>query len=357
VKKRWKLLIGLGVAALATAVVPMVYIEGTCRDPIGDRSAAAYTPILTDGDRRPEARTWLTYPEWHIVYSAESLGRHLRTAPPSSYSYWRDIRGFWTSYCMLNRRTRGMEGAGDAKVMIYTIGASFTAELGIKMLYENSIGLLSEKIGGWHSQDDHYAGRVQRTYGGFMHDLPWYRFPFWSALRGEWRTSGEGAQLRHWERRLALSGEYGVKAGYAWLIDRASGATLGRDEPRLRFAVRATPAQIAGIDQRFKVVRSADGTTIVDAPRYAEFSDLLLKMAARQIRLVEIAGNDDIFATFIVSERAAARLPQDAILLSLPLGDRPGWRRVGVSTKVVKLLPLIQSVRARGGSLEHVYDY
>ena len=356
-RKRWKLLIFLGVLVVLTVLVPMIYIEGTCRAPIGVGQGTAYKPILAGPDHRPEARTWLTYPEWHIVYSAESFGRHLKSKPPSSYPYWRDIKGFWSSYCDLNRTTRGMDGAGDAKVMIYTIGASFTAELGIKMLYENSIGRLSEWVGGWHSQDDLYAARVQRKYAAFMHETPWYRFPFGSALRGLWGTSGTGAQLRHWERRLALSAEYGVKAGYAWVIDKATGATLGRDETRLRFVVRASPAQIAGIDRSLNVVRSAGGLTVVDAPRYAALSALLEKLAARQIRLVEIAGNDDIFVTFTMPVRAVTALPPASILLDLPLGDRSGWQRVGVSTKVPRLLPLIQSVRAHGGTLEHVYDY
>jgi hypothetical protein len=43
--------------------------------------------------------------------------------------------------------------------------------------------------------------------------------------------------------------------------------------------------------------------------------------------------------------------------MALPLADRPGWQRVGLSTKVPELLPLLRAIRSSGGSVEHVYDY
>jgi hypothetical protein len=52
------------------------------------------------------------------------------------------------------------------------------------------------------------------------------------------------------------------------------------------------------------------------------------------------------------------RGPREGVaLLSMPLGERPSWRRVGLSVKVADLLPLIREVRATGGIVEHVYDY
>ena len=353
-----KVLGAFGIILVAGILVPAAYIEGTCRAPVaGLQPSAPYQSILPPNERRPEARTWLTYPEWHIVYSADSFGRHLAARPPSAYPYWSDVRSFWSSYCLFNRVTRGSPGAAESKVMIYTIGLSFSAEMAIKLLYENSIGRLSEWIGGWRSQDDHYAARAQQIYGAFMHQLPWYRFPFGSALAGEWRTNGEGAQIRHWERRFALSAEYGVKAGYAKLIDTATGATLGRDELSLRFVVREPPAKVAAIDPRFKIVRSARHLTVVEAPRYAQFTELLGKLARKRITLIEIAGNDDIFLTVRMPVKASEKALPGTVLLSLPLPDRPGWKRIGLSVKVPDLLPLIARVEAHGAAIEHVYDY
>jgi hypothetical protein len=356
VTRRCKVALGIGSALLLTVLAPILYIEGTCRSPLPGFETGGYRSLLPLADRRPEARTWLTYPEWHIVYSADSFGRHLAASrPPSGYRYGSDIKGFWSSYCGLNRATIGSSDAGDAKVIIYTIGISYTVELAVKAIYENTIGRLVEWIGGWRSADDRYAASVQLHYGAFMHETPWYRFPFGTALYQLWQTREADHHFRHWERRLALSAEYGVKAGYAKLIDKASGAALGRDETSLRFVARATKEQIAAVDPRLKPVQALPGGLIVvEAPRYAQFTALLGKLAASPVELVEIAGNDDIFVTSLAPKAHVTGAP---VLLAMPLGERPGWHREGVSVKVPQLLPLMRRIGAAGGIVEHVYDY
>jgi hypothetical protein len=356
VKRRWRLLSAVAGLAAAVVLVPIGYIEGTCRTPLpGFTADAARQPILPAADRRPEARTFLTYPEWHIVYEAEAFARHLAAGkPPSSFAYGEQIGSFWTSYCAVNRVTRGSTAAGDAKVMIYAIGISYTVELAVKAAYERTIGRLTEWLSGWTSADDRHAAKVQAHYGAFMHETPWYRFSFGRALQGEWHTQEPTLHLRHWERRVALTSEYGVKAGYAYLIDKATGATLGRDAPTLRFVAIASPATIQAIDPRLVPVRTLEGgRVIVEAPRYQQFNDLVGKLATARVPLVEIAGNDDIFVTLLLPDRAA---PPATMLLQMPL-ERPGWRRVGVAVKVPQLGDLLRRTRQLGGTVEHVYDY
>jgi hypothetical protein len=359
VKRRWKLALGVGAMAFASILAPIAYIEIGCRSPLPGNADGPYVSLLPAAERRPEVRTWLTYPEWHIVYSADSLGRHLAAwRPPSSYPYGSDIAGFWSGFCAVNRVARGADGTGDAKLMIYTIGISYTVELALKAAYERTIGGLTEWVSGWTSADDRHAARTQQAYGAFMHEAPWYHFPFDEALVAEWQTEEPDLKFRHWERRFALSAEYAVKAGYAKLIDRASGATLGRDAPTLRFVARTTPETLQRIDKRLKPVRATpDGPTVVEAPRYAQFSKLLDKLSGTSVELVEIAGNDDILITIHLPETAELDWPNAETLLSMPLGERPGWRRVGLSVKVAELLPTIRQVKMIGGTVEHVYDY
>lgn len=356
-RKRSKILLALAGTVLWGALAPILYVETRCTAPLpGLDGAAAFRSVMPGAEgRRGEARTWLTYPEWYIVYSAESYGRYLAAGNrPSGYAYARDISGFWSGLCAVNRASAPAGGAGDAKVMLYTIGLSFSAEMIVKGLYENTIGRVSEWIGGWHSEDDRYNAAAWTGYGRFMHQIPWYRFPFGQALSGLWRTSAGNAPVRHWERRFALSLEYGAKAGYAALIGWASGAALGRDELTLRFVARGDPA---AVDPRLReVARLPDGRRIVEAPRYAQFTELLLRLSQTPVELAEIAGNDDILVTVLLP--AAARPPAGTVtLLEVPLADRPGWRRVGLAVKVGRLLPLLRSTRAAGGEVEHVYDY
>ena len=312
--------------------------------------------LLAPAERRALARTWLTYPEWHIVYSAESFGSHLTAGKtPSDYPFGGDIAAFWRSTCAVNRVSAGLPGASDAKVMIYTIGLSYSAELAIKAAWERTIGRFSQWASGHNSADDRYSARVQQRYAAFMHETPWYQFPFGRALAGLWRTEEPRQTLRHWERRIALSLEYGVKAGYARLIGWASGATLGRDQLTLRFVAHAEPRRLAAIDGRLRPIRTAPrNLTVVEAPRYAQFTDLLRKLSAVQVKLTDIAGNDEIFLTALVRGKGA---DDGAQLFAMELGDRPGWRRIGLTVKVGDLLPTIRAIEAGGGRIEHVYDY
>lgn len=356
---RWKILLGATAALTILVATPVFYIETQCRASLsGISPAAPYRSLLAGpADRRPEARTWLTYPEWYIVYSAESFARYLRSGPPSGFGYGRNIAGFWTGYCALNRASAGSQAAGDAKVMIYTIGISYSVELAVKAGYENTIGRLSEWVSGWHSADDQYAADVQARYGAFMHETPWYAFPFGEALKGEWQTSERHQRVRHWERRGALSLEYGMKAVYAKLIGWASGKTLGQDERLIRMVVRAKPAMVRAVDHRLGIVRSLpDGLLVVEAPRYAQFTELLGELAGSPVTLVEIAGNDDILVTALMPTKAQA--PAGTIpILHVALDDRPGWQRVGLAVKVRSLLPVMRDLARRGDRIEHVYDY
>lgn len=352
-KRRWRLLLGAG-ALLAVAVgMPVAGIELGCRADGASSPAAA--SLVTPSQRRAEARTWLTYPEWHIVYSAESLGRYLSAGGrPSGYDHGADVAGFWRSYCAINRIAAGRPGTGDAKLMIYTIGISFTAEMAIKAAWENTVGRVTEWFGGWRTPEDRYAAAVQQRYAAFMHETPWYRFGFGDAFAGLWRRQGDWSLVRRPERRIALSAEYGVKALYAGALGAATGASMAPDARRLQMVVRAPPARVRRIDPRLDPVRSLPGgLTLVEAPRYAQFTDLVGKLATAGVTVEDIAGNRTIFATM----RAPERLRPAAPMLAMPLGDRPGWWRFGVTIPVRDLTRWAAAVRGRGAEIEHVYDY
>lgn len=349
-KRRWRLLIAVGAIATALVLVPIGGIELGCpAAPAANPTTSSSNPTA---DRRPEARTWLTYPEWHIVYSAESLGRYLaKGGSPSAYDYGADVASFWRSYCAINRVAGARVGAAEAKQMIYVIGISFTLEMAIKAGWEAIVGRLSEALGGWHSPEDRYAASVQERYGAFMHDVPWYGFDFAGALAGLWRTRGALSIVRRPERRVALSTEYGVKAVYAKGIGAIAG--MQPDATTLTMIVRASPQAVAAIDPRLHPLATGNGRTLVRAPRYAQFTDLLGKLADRSIAVESIAGNRTIFMTVL----APTRSPPAAALLAMPLADRPGWSRYGVTLPVGGVTDRITTARATGAEIEHVYDY
>src|SRR6185503_21242602 len=56
--------------------------------------------------RRDEGQTFLTHPEWYIVYSSDEYADWLTTKLPTDFPYARSIGQFWSDYSEVNRLTR-----------------------------------------------------------------------------------------------------------------------------------------------------------------------------------------------------------------------------------------------------------
>lgn len=349
------------VAAVLVLLAPLMALgvfvaafEVVCGGSASDASAPYEAVWAAPEDRRPEAQSWLTYPEWHIVYSAEAYAAALETSRPSQFGYLADVSAFWRSYCAVNRATSGMPDRTTYKVTIYTIGVSYTAEMLLKGGYESTLGRVFEWLGGYPSAADVESARIQADYGAFLHETPWYEYPFTDALGSLWDIEVDGHWLRHWERMAVLSAEYASKAVYGRVLGAVVGAT-GQDERTMRVVIRGTPAEIAAVDQRLAVRQElGGGLVLVEAPRYEQFTDLVRAMAAADVQLVEIAGNDDIFVTLLLAEQAS---PSRGTQLFVNESRFPGLKRFGLTVKVVDLLEVIRTAEASGARLEHVYDY
>jgi hypothetical protein len=68
-----------------------------------------------------------------------------------------------------------------------------------------------------------------------MHTVPWYEFRFAGRLRSLWSDVPLWGPhvIRKWERRFALTVEYAVKAGYGWVIWKATKAAYGDEDLRI----------------------------------------------------------------------------------------------------------------------------
>jgi hypothetical protein len=233
--RRWaKRIAGALAVFVLILLTPILWVEGACttaREP----GALTRAPLVSErGYARREADSYLSYPEWHIVYAYEDLAGVLRRGSESDFAYGRQIAGFWTSLCGLTRvvTARGPVGT-DTKVMLYTIGWSFTAELAIKGAYERTVGHAFERLrGNTRTAEDEFAARDMQAYAEFLRQTPWYEYPFGWRLLAYWRSTplqGDGL-ARKIERRVVFTLEYGTKAVYGALIGYASGAALGASD-------------------------------------------------------------------------------------------------------------------------------
>ncbi|HEX2438483.1 MAG TPA: hypothetical protein VHT71_09240 [Methylomirabilota bacterium] len=360
---RWARRVVAGLLLLALIVTtPIVYVEWTC-SVAQDPALAARPPMVTaPGYVRAEADSYLSFPEWHIVYAYEDIAGVLATNDPSEVAYGRQITGFWRSLCRLTRLvTARATVPTDTKVMLYTIGWSFTAELALKGLYENTLGRFTEWLRGPHrTAEDEFVARDMQSYARFLHQTPWYAYPFAARLGEFWWTTplrGEGI-VRKVERRAIVTVEYGVKAVYGAVIGWASNTALGAaDLDILSVVTGLDPADLAA-EPSLKVVRElGNGRTLIRTPRYQAYTDLIGRLARRGRDVVEIAGRHRILMTVLAPRGGLPRLSAANALFEVPIQSRPDRRRIGLDVAVEQLAASIRTLEASGTIIEHIYDY
>jgi len=358
-----RILRGLGVALVALAALaatPVVYVEARCGPP--GAPAAEYSPFtVAEADyRRAEGDSYLTYPEWYIVHAYADLAGVTRQSSESSFDYLSSAAGFWKSFC---RATIAAGKVGpvtaEQKTTNYIIGLSFTGEMAVIGAYERTIGALTAWLRGpRRTAEDEFALSVADDYAAFLQQTPWYRYPFFPTLARFWRETpfGGGNVVRSAERRLALTLEYGGKGLYAIPIGALAGVSPA--DLTIRSVVSRLDDDDLAADPRIKKLRDLDDrSTLIETPRYQEFTDIARRLGARGRYFFEIAGNQRILTTILAPENATIMTPNAEKLFVISLQSRPGWRRIGLDTKVRELANQIGFVEKQGAEFEHAYDY
>ena len=315
------------------------------------------------GYLRDGGQTFLSHPEWFIVYSYDEFAAHLEKRLPSSFPYVASIGQYWTHYIEANRMV------GDAypanwgyQLMLWVIGTSFSVEYTVKGLYENTIGRLSESLAGNQQVDeDRYAWRVAKDYADFTHLRPWYEYSFWSKLQGLWTDTpwwGPGA-IRKWERKLSMSLELGVKAAYGWLIAAGSGAVYDPEAEQMQMVLANTNGA-APADSRLKVIEQLGSVrALASTPRYDGFRDVMLSLArsGSPLELEEVAGNQEILITGIAPRDWRYAGTRGRVVYTLPMPADPDRKRVTVRVPTEQLIALLRETLLGGLVVDHIYDY
>ena len=326
---------------------PVAYSEVMCRP--SDEPVATQA-MLDAAHHRPETRTLMTYPEWHIVHAYEDYGRVIQTGDPHDYGFTTAIGGFWRSLCALSKAS-GELGAidGGTKQMVYVIGVSFTAELLAKAAYEETLGRLFAALRGpTRAPLDDVSAEQAQSYALFLRQVPWYKWDFHTDV--ETLETSDTGTLRDRERRIALGLEYRAKAAYAEIIAGAV-AGVGADARTLRMLViGASPGTLASLKGVTIVGETQNGIEI-ETPRYRELTQLMQEMAKSGINFVEIAGNDDIMFT-ILSDTAE----HPKAIYSAARQGFDTYRHL-ILTQVSDLASELRTLEDGGGRLEHIHDY
>lgn len=343
--------VGLSLLLLFTVIAaPIFYVETLCRGEALTQAEAQY--ITNPSAQRPEARTYMVYPEWHIVYAYEGYAEALKTGHPHDFPYLSAITGFWSATCGLTKQADQLGEAGfNSKATIYTIGASFTLEMLFKAAYEETVGRAFTAFG--PSPQDAVETDMAADYATFLQQIPWYNydFPSWS----EQLAAASPKGVRGWERRIALGLEWGAKTQYAKLIANAA-AGLGADALRMQVALKNIDATRLASLPDVTIISQNANVTIAELPRYRIFTTLAQTIASENGQFLEIAGNDDILLS-VLGATPPKTTEAATIISTTPRVGFAGQNRYLIATKVPDLSTFLQSLATQPGKLEHIYDY
>lgn len=317
---------------------------------------------------RDESAELITHPEWDLVYTSDAYAQWLAAGkPPSGFPYLASVGTFWRGYYRTWLKGRDRYSFSPGKhVMLCVIGVSTAIEYGLKGIYENTVGRLSELDAprGWTSED-RYAASVAENYVRLIERRGWYEFGFADALTKLWTTvpiQGPG-MLRKLERRLALSAEYGIKSVYASLIGAGTKSAYSADENRRLLVVAGWTDSIGkslGSRAAIRRVKTLDrGYALLEIPRYNPFRDALLALSdySRTVRIAEMSGSGSVTLSGVAPVGWSAP-PRTTAVLAHRVPSEPLRKRILLETSSRDLLDVLHRVRSEGKfRIDHIYDY
>jgi len=312
------------------------------------------------GYKRPEESTFLTYPEWAIVYAARDYAAFVEDRSESDFPYLAYIGRFWQDYATVARAAAEYPFNAQNHLMLVVIGTSHTIEHGLQWAWENTAGRLGAwAAGGAKTPQDVHLAETVAEYAAFLDQVPWYRFPYADARTELWQAPvADGrAAVRSWERRLAFGLSFSIKQAYAALIASGLEATSEAAQSTIHVWAQGPVTEAILGEPGTSVERQLgdDGTVFVTT-RYQAFTELLPRLVEKGVRFVEIGGNRDILLT-VLSQDPPAPPPGVRQLFSHALPAEPSRRRTGFVVSVSSLHAALPLLASGGARLEHVYDY
>ena len=317
-----------------------------------------YQPLITDpAFQRREANTYLTYPEWHIVFAYDGLAQALKTGDEHAFDYVDSISSFWSSTCALTRVAGRHGGADwDTRSMIHTIGVSFTAEMLAKAAYEETLGRATAWLRGPRKTPQ---DAVDRRRGRRLRGVPAPDAVVPVSVQRE-GARALGAACRAVASRMGAASRH--RPGV-----RGEGASMrrslpARSPPRRRRSWSSAASSQDSTRRRSRawpvsrsIGRRGDGIEI-ETPRYDLFTRILADIARQGGAIREIAGNDEIMVSMTVREGGAAPVSHGTVILRMKRDGIPGERLL-VNVRMADLAAFLNTYPLGDPGLEHVFDY
>jgi hypothetical protein len=302
--------------------------------------AVNQNPITPKQEIRPGDQTFLTFPEWFLVFSPEEQANYFKKQTATSFPFMSHTRQIWESYRIINSQIKDdFPRNNDYHFMIWVIGTSASVEYSIKAGYETLIGRMTDTYTPT-TDEDKFNAQFAQDYVTFIKDRPWYEFDFKNRLTSLWtETSFFGDNfLRKIERKYMLTSELLVKWAYGKLIGLGSAQVYEEALPTTSVVLQ--------------------DNSIVNLPRYDKFNQAITDLAKQGKSFKEIAGNTSaILLTILVPTNKVNNLGNSQTVFSQPISSDSTMQRIALVIPVEQLNILLTHLYEEKIIVEHIFDY
>jgi hypothetical protein len=318
-------------------------------------------PLTPQADVRPPDQTFLTYPEWFLVFSPAEQALYFKNHTSTTFPYMKHVNQMWGGYgVMYDQIKDNFPFNTGYHVMIWVIAGSTTVEYGIKSFYETIVGRVTDTDANEEmTEEDKFNAEYEHSYVEFIEALPWYQYDFNSQLKSLWsNTSLSGPHmLRKLERRYYLTSELLIKSGYGWLIGLGTKSAYETASLKTAVVINNTPGALKALNRDKSIRNLPDSTILTHLPRYAAFNQAASVLAKNGIVFREIAGNSGAIMLTVLTGRSVKSTRNYKVLFTQPIITQPGLNRVAVITNVTELSTTINTFLKNNVVIEHLYDY
>jgi hypothetical protein len=312
-------------------------------------------PKTPSEDCRPADQTFLTFPEWFLVFSPEEQAHYFKNHTASSFPFQKHTEQLWESYKIVNDQIKENFPTNTGyHFMIWVIATSTTIEYTAKAWYEKIIGRITDTRQ-VITDEDRFNATFTQDYVDFIKDRPWYEFDFKSRLKTLWSsTSLMGShQLRKIERRYILTSELLVKYLYGKLIGLGTKTVYEEALPTTAAVVKNLPTGSLPIIKQF-----SDSSALIYLPRYDKFNAAAVALANKNVEFSEIAGNNSaVLLTVLVSTDAKTDFTDAKTIFVQPISSELSMKRVAIAVPVPNLSTLLLDLEKKNITIEHIFDF
>lgn len=309
---------------------------------------------------RDEAQSFLTVPEWYLVFNPKEYAEYLEAGNnPSGFPFYASIDEYWTLYDRSMKLVSHAYAENDEyNTMLDVIGVSITLEYTAKMLYENTVGrFFSWFANGTASDEEKVIIAAHRAYSDFIYDKAWYEFKFLPWVKKVWGVSNtaESNWFRKMERTLFFTVEFTFKAGYAKLIEW--GAKASYEEPVTDIYLLISTADTLQNSPDLRIMHEQSDRKIISITRWGMFTKTIAALADKNINIVEIGGNDEIVVSLLMDNEQSNPFKGNQLLYKSNIVSNKKIERHVYLLPVDRLLPFVKQAKAGDIEVEHIFDY